>query len=45
MYFARPSIVNTFTKCGVNPKHSTFCGTLLAAIINWITSAMPLEFR
>ena len=24
VYFARPSIVNTFTKCALNPKHTTF---------------------
>ncbi len=45
MYFASPNIVNTFTKCADSPKHTTFGGTLLAAINNWITSAIPLEFK
>src|SRR5277367_271029 len=45
VYFVIPTMVKTFWKWGVRPKVWIAWPRLFAAIIIWITRAMPLELR
>ena len=45
VYLVMPTMVKTFWKWGVRPKVWIFWPRLAAAIIIWMTRAMPLELR